>query len=1105
MFNIDEKSIADNRTLITIQDQKQKINPITKNGTINYAMDGHNLWLTTPKIRQAYIAKDPNINNYFDKLVLARNGVNIDGQYTFDDDIIFAKNVEIKKDLVIRGNFTVEGQSSVIDTPKLTIEDNVIELNRNEKAAGLTLGVSGTALNRGTKPFARYIYSEPNKAFVLDAEVNMESAVSDKWVLMAHTENSGSYIAGEVRVAKKISAPLASFVDLNVSNNSILNNLSVLGTSSFTGPADFLGSLTVYGQFTAKSNSLLEGTLTVNRTSLFKDSVTMNKTLTVDDVSTFKKLSTFQQGLVVSAIGANITGPLSVLGNTVLTGLLTVTENSQFNKDVNVTSALTAANLIATVKTKTLDAEITRDLSVARNSVFTGTVAINNNLTVTAAKTTLNSVTEITGDTQITAKDLRLTCAADGTKGDLTVDGDSYIKKTLIVDGTTNLKGDVTLDNNLIANTITARNNFCTLTGDGQGLNFWNSDLYKIYMSSTANATVGGSVAGSVSDYNMYFKMADATKGFVFKAGNTSVVQIEGTGKLRAIEHMFAKGSQVLRHADMGHAPANNTAINACMVDGKHSTDLVLRDGTQAMLGDLNMSSFKLRWLDNDTLSYDDNPITIGTQLYGGSFKFNSDGDDNNASISVGAVKSGSIGISGKDNTISGLSVLNATFGKVFSSTDEYLRINDDNSHSSGIYTGTSYVRSDVGFHIGQSGATLLANVTNFRYKGFDVITTAGHTGMLGNLNMKTSKLLFNAGVNTGTTGIAATDSGEIYGEHDLDTETSRLVIHIKDGMDDSIVLRTANSTEQKDSVVINHTKATFSDNPFFGANRILHMGDTGAGKLLDADMLDGKHYSDLVTQFVDVAGDTMSGKLTMNNSIDMTAANKLTFNTLDTSYIRAGGVGNNSLIMASTGSIYFYPLNDVAKQMTLQTDGNLSVRGSNVLRVADEGHGNGIDADTVDGQHLTDLDNRFVNTAGDTMTGELTAPVVNVNNAESKLRIVNANAKTYLQVGRSDTDTSGELALTGYLGGSLSRLAINIIDRADAQINGSKILTSFNYGHTKGIDSDTLDGQHGAYYATATHLHDERYTLRTEVDLKSKYQIQYNNSNNSLDFLYVG
>ena len=110
MFQIDEKVVADSRTLITIQNKKEQIDALTKNGTIHYTMDNDNLWLTTSKIRAAYVRKQDHVSNY-DKIVLARNGVNIDGAYEFDDPIVFNDNVDIKKDLIVRGNFTVEGES----------------------------------------------------------------------------------------------------------------------------------------------------------------------------------------------------------------------------------------------------------------------------------------------------------------------------------------------------------------------------------------------------------------------------------------------------------------------------------------------------------------------------------------------------------------------------------------------------------------------------------------------------------------------------------------------------------------------------------------------------------------------------------------------------------------------------------------------------------------------------------------------------------------------------------------------------------------------------------------------------------------------------------
>lgn len=41
-----------------------------------------------------------------------------------------------------------------------------------------------------------------------------------------------------------------------------------------------------------------------------------------------------------------------------------------------------------------------------------------------------------------------------------------------------------------------------------------------------------------------------------------------------------------------------------------------------------------------------------------------------------------------------------------------------------------------------------------------------------------------------------------------------------------------------------------------------------------------------------------------------------------------------------------------------------------------------------------------------------------------------------------------------------------------------SKVWTNTNDGSGSGLDADLLDGQHGSYYAPATHYHDDRYSL---------------------------
>lgn len=1110
MFQVDEKVIADNRTLITIQDAKANINTITKNGTIHYTMEDHNLWLTTPKIRQAYIKKQDVLAKY-DKIMIARNGTNIDGSYIFDDDQVFAKNVEIKQNLIVRGDLSVEGNSSIIDTPKLTIEDNVIELNRNETADGITLNKSGMALNRGTKPFARYLYNEPTKSFVLDTNTNMDADVDNaKWVLQAYTEDNGTNVAGEVQVKQKLTVPVGNITnDLSVANTTTTRILNVTETSTFGGAANFNNSVTIAGILTAKNNVIAEKLLNVKGAATFDSTVLIKNTLTVNETSTFKKKATFQDAIDVTSVGdqcAIFRKNVTVEGNENIAGTLDVSGNATFGSSINVTDQVTTNN--ATVKTKLIanQADI-NTLAVKQSLGVTGPSTFNGDVTITGTNFRVNAASILNGTANV--------------KGVFTAEDSAIIKKHLIVnqnlsvDGTTTLKGNVTITGDMLAKLVTV-DNLKISAANERGISFWGADEYKIYMSQTSHAS-GGTVSGAAaSDYNMYFRMNDmSNRGFIFKAGTKAIAQVEGSGVFRTTGHMFANGSQVLRQADEGHG----NGIDADTLDGLHKTDYVLRDGSQEMTGDLLLGGNKIRFKNDDFISYDDEDFTIGSDIYKGKFLFSSDANlvssnieeaAKTSSILAGAFKAGNIGLSGKTDTVSGVKVLNGAFGTMIKSVDEWLRINDDASHSNGVFFGSSMIRTDNGIHIGDKGATLLANASEFRYKGYKVITAEGGA-MLGQLNMGTQKLSFNGGTQTGTEGVASSDYAYIYGEHDENTENSRLVIDIRDNPNDSIVLRTSESTTiRKDSLVINNIRATFADNPYYGSNRLLHTGDMGSGNALDADTLDGKHYLDLQNEFVDVTGDTMTGKLTMKADILITGNNKIQLSDVN-SFVRPGGNANLDVVFGSAGTMHFYPGADSSKAMRLDPTGVLNVLGSKVLTEANEGHGKGIDADTLDGKHLADLANQFVDVAGDTMTGDLT---INKSSAQMYFidtatkcrgRIVATGGNVYLQSGRTDTDHSGNLFITGHLSNSLNLFNIKVTNPSNATINDHKILTVLDEGHGKGIDADTLDGKHATDFATSTHNHDTAYVKRTEVNLQDKYKIQYNSATGSLDFMFMG
>lgn len=905
MFQIDEKIIADNRTMLTIQSTKSAINSIIKNGTINYTKDDSNLWLTNPKVRQAYIDQDPKILDKYDKIVMARNGANIDGSFVFDENQKFSKDVEIGKNLLVRGNFTVTGDSTTIDTPRLTVEDNIIELNRNEKNAGITLVNSGMAFNRGTKAFARYLYNELEKAFVLDTSANMDGDVTtESWILKAHSENSGSNIIGEVRVKSKLTVPTGNITGaLTVAQSTTTNTLLVNSTSVHTGASTFSSTVAITDSLTVTGKTYLNNTLNVKNTSNFEANVTMKQNLLVEKIGTFKERSIFEKGLVINTLGADIIGPVNITGATAMTGTLSTTENVNFSKDLTIGETINTKNLNVTLTTNTKDLIISNDLLVNRNAEIKGEMTVGSKLSVTEEKVTLGK-SEFLGNVTLNGTDLFVNTFKDGTGGNVTVQGNVSIRQSLTVDGDSTITGNVTNNGDLIANNLTTKNNITVQAGNGKGIRFNNEDIYKVYISDQADTTWGKSISTNSAGFkNMYFSMPTNKTGFVFKANSIALAEINALGQIHSIEHMFAKNSQVLRHADMGHAPANNTAINACMVDGKHSTDLLLRDGTQTMLGDLKMNNNKINFANDDCISYNDAAVSLGGSDFSGKYSFTSDNNVIKSILEAGAFNAGVTVL--KEYQLKNVDMF-------LDSSNRFMLHSNSNTlvigggHIADPFESVTFgeVPSVEVKNTFKIGTRFIGNSTSFKIDGFDILTTNGHASMLGDINMNRSKITFNAGSNTGTGGAASTDYAEIFAEHNENAEVTRMVLCVRDNVDDSIVLRTSTSSSAtKDSLTVNNSRATFSDNPYFGNNRLIHSGELGSGNNLDADKLDGKHYSDLVTQFIDASGDTMTGLLTLNNKLKLSGAAEIVANE-DKTVLKDHYNGNVTL-SATGGDLY--------------------------------------------------------------------------------------------------------------------------------------------------------------------------------------------------------
>lgn len=816
MFYMNENILDDSRALISIQHTKHDINLLNKSGMINYASSDNTLWLTVPDVRRNILKSG---HDKLHKVITAKDGSIVLGSYEFVDEQTFKNNVTIEKNLLVRGNLSVLGETTNIDTPSLTIEDNIIELNKNEDGNGITLVKSGTALNRGTFGFARYLFDENEKGFILDVADNIDGD-RRSWTIIAHTEDSGSYKAGDVRIKNKLIAPFVNVTDsLNVSNSTTTKNLTVSTLATLNGTATINAATTVAGTLNVTGASTFRNTVTFYNPIIAKNTATFEKAVTLKDILSVDKKITAKDSIDITG------GALNVLEG-----------NGVFHKSVEI-------------------------------------------------------------------------------KEDLTLRGNQS------VEGNSTVAGNINCSRLIKGQNIQTLNDFIVSSGNGKGIKFWESDNYKIFVNEN-NCNVSGT---EQSDYNMYFRTIGGTnRSFVFANGNTALAQIEANGKMHVKDNIYSKESLVLTKAMEGEG----NGIDADTVDGKHSRDLVLRDGTNKMLGDLNIASHKIIWETGNEISFAKN-VTLNNIARKGMFTFASENNVNLTAIHVGAIKLKDMIIDSSDCSISNIEKVSSKYGEVLKLTQNNILFNAGNSFNT-INVNNATIETLAGIKVGQDGSVLKANGSEFKYKNKEVITTAGTHVMYGDINMANRKLRFSSN----TTGTGADNS---FAEVSSEAGASRTLIIKVAGSDNDKVLVNINN---KEAIRVEKNKTVFSDNPYHNGYRILTMNDVGPNKNLDADKLDGKHYSDLVEEFVNVKGDSMNGNLNMENS------SKVTF-----------GSNNSYINKASTLNIVSdedIKLTSGMSEVVLSRNGEILINGDKVLTVADEGHENRLDADMVDGIHAS-------------------------------------------------------------------------------------------------------------------------------------------------------
>ena len=79
--------------------------------------------------------------------------------------------------VVITGDLLVKGNTTTVDTANLSIEDNVILLNKGESGAGVSEGTSGIEIDRGSLSNAQFLWDETTDKFRIQLDDNSLASI----------------------------------------------------------------------------------------------------------------------------------------------------------------------------------------------------------------------------------------------------------------------------------------------------------------------------------------------------------------------------------------------------------------------------------------------------------------------------------------------------------------------------------------------------------------------------------------------------------------------------------------------------------------------------------------------------------------------------------------------------------------------------------------------------------------------------------------------------------------------------------------------------------------------------------------------------------------
>lgn len=151
--------------------------------------------------------------------------MNVSGDAFLRDDLTVTNDTYLRgnlvvsgatavQDITIHGNVTQEGQSFITEAETVEIKDNILLINKGEVGAGVTAGLAGIEVDRGTSPNFQFVFDESDDYF-------KAGEIGDLQILLLRdadanlTNNKFFYWDNTNKIAKTREVKVADLSDLN--------------------------------------------------------------------------------------------------------------------------------------------------------------------------------------------------------------------------------------------------------------------------------------------------------------------------------------------------------------------------------------------------------------------------------------------------------------------------------------------------------------------------------------------------------------------------------------------------------------------------------------------------------------------------------------------------------------------------------------------------------------------------------------------------------------------------------------------------------------------------------------------------------------------------